>query len=186
MAGKQYDAKKNLHHKYGPYLGLIIPLRSLQSEILELALCVCPCICLCMCPCMRLYVRPSVPHQISETAGWIFLILGMMKALYAPSILLANDYSLLYERNRLLILFQIYVTLLTLLGLKIHNNYCQVPFQSGTWSLSGACFIRLAPFFSVYYIIEVEFCSLQLLVLFIYNLAKVKHYSITTVFNLGM
>ena len=42
--------------------------------------------------------------------------------------LLGNDYGLLYERNRLLILFEIDVTLLTFLSLKILNIYCQVPF----------------------------------------------------------
>ena len=36
-------------------------------------------------PSVSASVRPSVPRQISETTGWISLILGMMKDLYPPS-----------------------------------------------------------------------------------------------------
>ena len=38
-----------------------------------------------LCACVRPCVRPCVRGQISETTGWIFLVLGMIKDLYPPS-----------------------------------------------------------------------------------------------------
>ena len=43
-------------------------------------------------------VCPSVPHQMSETAGWIFLILGMMVDLCAPT-MHARHFGILEKFN---------------------------------------------------------------------------------------